>query len=67
MVYDPVNKQVVLFGGDQLNQLLSDTWTFDGKRWEEKKPALAPAPRGGHALVWLPTRQASAAAGRLRL
>jgi hypothetical protein len=54
MVYDAVNKKVVLFGGDQLNQLLSDTWTFDGKRWEEKKPASAPAPRGGHALVWLP-------------
>jgi hypothetical protein len=54
LVYDPVNKQVVLFGGDRLNQLLSDTWTFDGKRWQEKKPALAPAPRGGHALVWLP-------------
>ena len=54
LVYDPVNKKVVLFGGDQLNQLLSDTWTFDGQKWEEKKPALAPAPRGGHALVWLP-------------
>ena len=45
---------MILFGGDQLNQLLSDTWTFDGQKWEEKKPALAPAPRGGHALVWLP-------------
>ena len=54
MVYDTVNKQVILFGGDQLNGLLSDTWTFDGKRWEERKPASAPAPRGGHALVWLP-------------
>jgi len=54
MVYDPVNKQVVLFGGDQLNQLTSDTWTFDGQKWEEKKPGLSPAPRGAHALVWLP-------------
>jgi hypothetical protein len=54
MVYDSASKRVVLFGGDQLNQLLSDTWTFDGKKWEEKKPALVPAPRGGHALVWLP-------------
>ena len=54
MVYNTVNQQVVLFGGDQLNQLLSDTWTFNGRRWEEKKPALAPAPRGGHALLWLP-------------
>jgi hypothetical protein len=53
MVYDPVAKKVVLFGGDQLNQLMSDTWTFDGQKWEERKPELAPAPRAGHALVWL--------------
>ncbi|MGA2619964.1 MAG: kelch repeat-containing protein [Thermoguttaceae bacterium] len=54
MIYDEVNKQVVLFGGDRLDQLLSDTWTFDGRKWEEKKPATAPGPRGGHALLWLP-------------
>jgi hypothetical protein len=54
LVYDSVHRQVVLFGGDQLNQLLSDTWTFDGVKWEEKGPSTAPAPRGGHALVWLP-------------
>jgi hypothetical protein len=53
MVYDPVNKKVVLFGGDQLNALINDTWTFDGQKWEEQKPALAPAPRAGHALLWL--------------
>jgi hypothetical protein len=52
LVYDPVNKTVVLFGGDRLDRLLSDTWTFDGQQWEEKTPAVAPAPRGGHALVW---------------
>jgi hypothetical protein len=54
MVYDPVAKKVVLFGGDGLNQLLSDTWTFDGQKWEEKTPALCPAPRAGHAMLWLP-------------
>jgi hypothetical protein len=54
MVYDPVAQKVVLFGGDRLDQLQSDTWTFDGAKWEERKPAIAPAPRAGHALVWLP-------------
>jgi hypothetical protein len=55
LVYDPANKQVVLFGGDRLDQLTSDTWTFDvvAQKWQEKKPAQAPSPRGGHALVWL--------------
>lgn len=56
LVYDPVNKKAVLLGGDQLDQLLADTWTFDvvAGKWEEKKPARGPAPRGGHALLWLP-------------
>src|SRR5262249_13915825 len=56
MVYDPVKRQIVLFGGDQLDRLLADTWVFDcaSRRWLEKRPALGPAPRGGHALVYLP-------------
>ena len=54
LVYDPVSKKVVLFGGDQLNQLVADTWVFDGTTWEQKKPALSPTPRAGHAMLWLP-------------
>ena len=56
LVYDAERKQIVLFGGDQLDRLLGDTWVFDcaSKRWMEKRPAVSPAPRGGHALVYLP-------------
>ncbi len=58
LAYDPLAKKIVLFGGDQLDQLLSDTWTFDvvANRWEEAAIAstTAPSPRGGHALLWLP-------------
>lgn len=54
MVYDPVNKKIVLFGGDQLDQTVADTWVFDGKQWEQKRPPLSPSPRAGHALLWLP-------------
>ncbi|HKB37476.1 MAG TPA: kelch repeat-containing protein [Gemmataceae bacterium] len=56
MVYDPVNRQIVLFGGDQLDRLLADTWVFDcaSQRWQEKRAARGPSPRGGHALVYLP-------------
>jgi len=56
LVYDPRAKAVVLFGGDQLDQLLSDTWIFDvvKQTWQEVKPERSPAPRGGHALLWLP-------------
>ncbi len=56
LVYDPVNKLTVLFGGDQLDQLVSDTWVYNSakKAWTEQKPKLSPAPRAGHALLWLP-------------
>lgn len=56
LVYDPVARKVVLFGGDQLDQLLADTWTFDvvTGRWEDCKPTRSPGPRAGHALMWLP-------------
>ncbi len=56
LVYDPVNKKVVLFGGDQLDRLVADTWVFDvvKRTWEERKPKHSPAPRAGHALLWLP-------------
>jgi hypothetical protein len=56
LVYDPVNKLTVLFGGDQLDQLIADTWVFDSakKTWTQRKPELSPSPRAGHALVWLP-------------
>ncbi len=56
LAYDPDAKKIVLFGGDQLDQLLSDTWLLDvvKQEWHEVKPEVAPVPRGGHALLWLP-------------
>jgi len=56
MVYDPAAKKIVLFGGDRLDQLYADTWVYDcaSRTWEEKKPAVSPSPRFGHALLLLP-------------
>src|SRR4029079_17701286 len=56
LVYDPVHRKVVLFGGDQLDQLISDTWTFDraSQTWTQLQRRKAPSPRAGHALLWLP-------------
>jgi len=56
LVFDPVNQKVVCFGGDRLDQLTADTWVFDSAKqtWEERNPAISPAPRAGHALLWLP-------------
>jgi len=56
MACDPATKKIVLFGGDRLDQLYADTWVYDTKtrKWEERKPLVSPAPRFGHALLYLP-------------
>jgi hypothetical protein len=56
MVYDPVTKRVVLFGGNNElngNGPFGDTWTWDGitKTWTQHTPASSPSPRGSPALA----------------
>ncbi|HVW01766.1 MAG TPA: kelch repeat-containing protein, partial [Planctomycetaceae bacterium] len=65
LAYDPVAKKAVLFGGDQLDQLLDDTWIFDfaKREWEQVSTPVSPAPRAGHALLWLPKAQKIALIG----
>jgi len=56
LVYDPVNRVFVLFGGDHEDYLMNDTWILDLAKgaWHRAKPDRAPSPRAGHALVALP-------------
>lgn len=56
MVYDPGTRKIILFGGDSLDTLRADTWVYDcvTRTWEERKPAVSPSPRFGHALLHLP-------------
>ena len=65
IAYDPVNQKIVLFGGDGLDRVLSDTWVYDCKSrtWEQKFPKLCPAPRAGHILAWLPKAKKIVLAG----
>lgn len=56
VAFDAVHNRIVLFGGDGLDRVLSDTWVYDcqTRTWEQKFPAKSPAPRAGHILGWLP-------------
>lgn len=56
LAYDPVNMKVLMFGGDHLDYMTSDTWTFDvnDREWTKMSPTTAPSPRAGHALIYLP-------------
>ena len=63
LAFDEGSGVFVLFGGDHEDYLLNDTWVLDLARqaWRRAQPKLAPSPRAGHALVYLP------AGGRLAL
>lgn len=56
MVYDPVNRKIVLFGGDHLDYLTNDTWVYDcvTKTWLKKNPSIRPSPRAGHSFIYMP-------------
>jgi len=56
MAFDPVSKRILLFGGDGLDHLKSDSWLYDPatRTWAPCKPEVGPSPRFGHALVYLP-------------
>lgn len=53
LVYDAKTRLYVIFGGDHLDYITNDTWVYDPakKRWSQRHPATAPAPRGNHKLT----------------
>jgi hypothetical protein len=43
--YDPISKKIVVFGGNNNQTDLNDTYTFDGKTWAKVKTSVAPPAR----------------------
>ncbi|MCW8129506.1 MAG: hypothetical protein KIS92_03900 [Planctomycetota bacterium] len=56
MAWDPLHKQIVLFGGDGQDRTYADTWLYAPatRTWEQRYPEPSPAPRSCHLLGWLP-------------
>ncbi|MFO7899963.1 MAG: kelch repeat-containing protein [Planctomycetota bacterium] len=52
IVWEPKQEVFVLFGGDHLDFLRNDLWTFDPAkmRWELRTPPSAPPPRANHKI-----------------
>jgi Galactose oxidase, central domain len=65
MAYDPAEKKIVLFGGDDLARCFGDTWVYDCKtrKWSQVKTPVAPSARASHAMVYLPEAKAVLLAG----
>src|SRR3954447_13667358 len=43
--YDSAHGNVVLYGGFGSEEMVGDTWLWDGKAWSEATPAHAPSAR----------------------
>jgi Kelch motif protein/galactose oxidase-like protein len=52
MAYDPVGKQVLVFGGYDDVGYLNDTWTWNEVTWTQQAPATSPAPRAGAGIAF---------------
>ncbi len=55
MAYDSVRQRVVLFGGrtgPNNEDLLDDTWEWNGTNWAEISSPVRPAPRSGSPMVF---------------
>jgi N-acetylneuraminic acid mutarotase len=55
MVYDPMGKKVILFGGMDNTRGYNDTWSYDPatNKWTKLKPGgTLPAKRGGYAMTY---------------
>jgi hypothetical protein len=61
LAYDDSLRQVIMFGGRQVNHVFDDTWAWDGSRWTQQQPAQHPRGR-----QW-PSMAYDAAIGRVVL
>ena len=56
MVYDPVGRRFILFGGEtwQVKHPLGDTWAYDPKKnsWTNLSPTSSPSPRARQAMAY---------------
>lgn len=56
LAYDPILKQVVLFGGfNRPGQGLDDTWTWDGTTWLQRQTTIEPGGRWALSMSFDPS------------
>ena len=52
MAYDPVARNIVLFGGYDGTSYLNDTWIFNGSSWVQLNPPVSPPARTASAMAF---------------
>jgi hypothetical protein len=53
--YDAGRQRTVMFGGVQGQQLVNETWEWDGARWSQAQPLVSPSPRQSAGMAGDPT------------
>ena len=63
--YSPWAKKIVMFGGEDFQRCLRDTWIYDcaTRTWNEAKPKVGPSARACHATVTVPDQKVVLLAG----
>ena len=59
LAYDPIRKEVVLFGGTDSRtnpNFFDDTWIWNGTTWTPRVLSPRPVPRSSTAMAWNPAR-----------
>ncbi|MCC7373058.1 MAG: hypothetical protein IT581_00270 [Verrucomicrobiales bacterium] len=57
MAYDPVRREVVMFGGANSGNSLGDTYVFRGTNWIRLQPPVSPIDRWSGGMAWDAARQ----------
>ena len=52
MVYDPLTRELVLFGGVSSTGVTGTTWTWNGTTWSKLSPATSPVARGFGSMAY---------------
>ena len=55
--YDLANERAILFGGIYGDEILNETWIFDGLHWQKTDLLLSASARWGHAIFYDEIRQ----------
>lgn len=51
MSFDPIRRELLLFGGSGGLGAIGDTWSWNGSAWQRLFPTRSPSARSGHQLV----------------
>jgi hypothetical protein len=57
LMWNPLQKVILLAGGTGSTSTLGDTWTHDGTRWTQSSVGAQLSSRGGYAWAWETARQ----------